>query len=84
MLFRSPDPPAERPMAVLELVQLYVVPGTFPENWTGVASVFWHKTWFAIALTVGMGLTVMVNNVGMPWHEGPEFVNDGVTVIVAV
>ncbi len=40
----SPDPPEARPMAVLELVQLNVVPGTLPENRTCVARVFWHKT----------------------------------------
>ena len=64
----SPDPPEARPMAVLELVQLYVVPGTLPENWTGVASVFWHKTWFTVAFTVGMGLIVIVNDEWGPEH----------------
>ena len=29
-------------------------------------------------------MTVIVNNVGIPWHAGPEFEKDGVTVIMAV
>jgi len=64
----SPEPPAASPMDVLEFVQLYAVPGTAPENCTRLVWTLWHKNWFAGALTVGMGFTVIVNDVGLPVH----------------
>ena len=43
-----------------------------------------HTTWFATAFTVAVGLTVMVNVMGVPTQLVPPFVYVGVTVIVAV
>ena len=43
-----------------------------------------HTTWLAIAFTVIVGFTVMVNVVGVPTQLTPALVNVRVTVIVAV
>ena len=43
-----------------------------------------HNTWFAIAFTVAVGLTVIVNVIAIPVQLTPPLVNVGVTVIVAV
>ena len=40
-----------------------------------------HNTWLATALTVAIGLTVIVNVIGVPVQPFPV---EGVTVIVAV
>jgi hypothetical protein len=40
-----------------------------------------HKTWLGTALTVAIGLTVIVNVIGVPVHPFPV---EGVTVMVAV
>jgi hypothetical protein len=80
----SPEPPAASPIEVFVFVQLYAVPGTAPENCTRFVWTLWHKTWFAVVLTVGMGFTVIVNEVGPPVHETALLVKVGVTVIVAV
>ena len=45
--------------------------------------VLWHKTWLAMAFTVGMGFTVIENGKGIPVHVSPEPVNAGVVVMVA-
>jgi len=80
----SPEPVAASPMEISELTQLYTVPATLPENETPKVEVLWHKTWLGTALTVGMGFTVMVNDVGVPVHVTPEFAKEGVTKMVAV
>ena len=49
-----------------------------------MAGVLWHNTWLAVALTVGMGLMVIVKNKGEPEQVLPELVNDGNTVTVPV
>lgn len=43
-----------------------------------------HNTWLATALMVAVGLTVMVNVIGVPTQLTPALVNVGVTVMVAV
>jgi len=55
-----PAPDAARPIAVLPLVQLYVVPVTVPEKDTAVVSVPLQTVWLEIAFTVGIGLTVII------------------------
>ena len=80
-----PIPLAEaNPIPVLLLVQLYIVPGTAPENVTAVVVPFLHTAWSGTASTVGVGLTLMVNIFGVPVHDTAPFVKVGVTVIVAV
>jgi hypothetical protein len=49
-----------------------------------VVCILWHKTWFDTLLTVGMGFTVMVNDVKLPVQVTPWLVKVGVTVIVAI
>ncbi len=60
----SPVPLAARPMAVLLLVQLNTVPATVPVKFTGAVNTPAHNAWLAGWLTVGVGLTVMVNVTG--------------------
>ena len=79
-----PVPAPARPMEVLELTQLYTVPGTFPEIITNEVEARWHKTWFATGSAVGTGFMVMVKNVLVPVHVTPALVYAGVTVMVAV
>ena len=43
-----------------------------------------HNTWLATAFTVAVGLTVIVNIIGIPTQLTPLLVNVGVTVTVAV
>jgi hypothetical protein len=43
-----------------------------------------HKTWFDTLLTVGMGFTVIENDVELPVQVTPWLVKVGVTVIVAM
>ena len=79
-----PDPAAAKPMEVFELIQLYTVPGTFPEKFTPEVEAWWHKTWFATGSAVGTGLTMMVKEVVVPVQVAPELVADGVITMVAV
>jgi len=77
-----PVPAPRRPMLVLLLAQVYVVPApVLPVIVTAVVVVPLHTVWFAIAFTVGVGFTVMVNVIGTP---GQPVADDGVTVMVAV
>ena len=62
---RLPEPLAPRPIAVLLLVQLYTVPATAPEN-VLVTKDPAHTVSFVTAFTGGIGLTVMVNVMGVP------------------
>ena len=74
-----PVPLAARPMLVLLLVQLYVLPATAPLNDTAVVAAPLHNVWFDTVATVGVGLTVMVNVVDEP----VQLFALGVTVMVA-
>ena len=67
-----PAPLGPSPMEVFELTQLYTVPGTVPEKATAAVEFRWHKTWFAVPLTVGSGFTMMENEVADPVHVCPE------------
>lgn len=53
-----PVPLAARPIEVRLFAQVYEVP--VPEKATGAVLVLWHTTWFAGAVTAGVGFTVMV------------------------
>ncbi len=75
-----PVPDADRPIAVFELVQLYVVPLTAPEKVTAAVVAPLHNVWSAAAATVGVGFTVIVNVSATP----EQLLADGVTMIVAV
>lgn len=61
-----PVPLAARPILVLLLVQLYTVPATEPVKFTAAVLAPLHKFCDATAFTVGTGLTVMVNVIGVP------------------
>ena len=77
-----PVPLAANPIAVLELVQLYTVPGTKPVGVTTVVLPPTQIVWLATALTVGIGLTAIVNDVDTPVQPRPALVYTGVAVIV--
>jgi hypothetical protein len=62
----EPDPLAARPMAVLSLVHVKVVPATGLVNVTAAVFVPLQRTWFATGFTVGVGLTVTVKILGVP------------------
>ena len=70
----SPVPLAARPIEVRLFVQLYTVPGTAPEKATAVVDPLLQITWFEIAFTVAVGLTVTVNVVAVPVQVVPAFV----------
>ena len=76
-----PVPPEGRPMLVLLFVQVYTVPATGPAGVTAAIVVPLHTVWLAIALTLGVGFTVIVNVTGTP---GQPVADTGVTVTVAV
>lgn len=59
-------PDAPRPMLVLLLVQLYTVPATGPARVIAVVVLPLHTVWLATVFTAGVGLTVMVNVIGVP------------------
>jgi hypothetical protein len=75
-----PVPDADRPIAVFEFVQLYVVPLTAPEKVTAAVVAPLHNVWSAAAATVGVGFTVIVNVSATP----AQLLANGVTMIVAV
>jgi len=79
-----PIPLAPSPMAGLSFTQLKTVPGTNPEKVTSEVEEPTQITCPITLSTVGMGLTVMVNKVGVPVQVTPELVKEGVTVMVAV
>ena len=76
-----PVPLAASPIAVLELVQVNTVPAVAPEKVIAVVVPPSQSAWLAMAFTVGVGFTVIVNV--MPEPVQPLAVV-GVTVIVAV
>ena len=55
-----------------------------PEKETAAVAVALQIVWLVIALTVGKGFTVIVNEVDAPEHVTPLLVMEGVMVIVAV
>jgi len=69
-----PVPDAARPIAVLLLVQLNVVPATAPAKVMAVVVAPLHSVWLATALTVGVGFTVIVNVIGVPVQVTPPLV----------
>ena len=69
-----PVPDAAKPIEALLLVQLYTVPATAPVKLTGAVAVLAHTTWLAGWLTVGVGLTVMVNVTGKLTQVTPPLV----------
>jgi hypothetical protein len=75
-----PFPEAPNPMDGLLFVQAKEVPVTGPPKFTAVVGAPLHTVWLGTAFTVGVGFTVMVNDVGVPGHP----LAMGVTVMVAV
>ena len=55
-----PEPLAAKPTAILLFVQVKVVPATGPAKVVRGADAPLQKVWLATAVTVGVGLTVMV------------------------
>jgi hypothetical protein len=55
-----PDPLAASPMAVLLFVQVNVVPLTGPDKEVAGTLAVLQYVWFATAVTVGVGFTVIV------------------------
>ena len=78
-----PVPLAARPMDGALFVQLNMVPGTVVVKLTAAVGVLLHTTWLAGWFTWPVGLTVIVNVIGVPTQETP-LVYVGVTVMVAV
>lgn len=79
-----PVPDAARPIEGVLLVQPKAVLGMVPLNATGAVVPLLQITWLAIAFTVGVGLTVMLNVPGVPAQVTLLPVKEGVTVIRAV
>ena len=75
----SPFPDAPKPITVLSLAHVNVVPFTFPVNCVTVVEEPLHQFWFVIPLAMGVGFTVMVKLVGVP----VQALAVGVTVMVA-
>ena len=69
-----PVPAAARPIDGWLFVQLNVVPATAPVNVTAVVVAPLQSVWLATAFTVGVGLTVIVNDVGVPVQVTPPLV----------
>ena len=70
---------AVKVMLALLFVQLYVVPLTAPLKFMGVVDAPLHNVWPDTEATVGVGLTVMLNDVVEPVQPLAE----GVTTIFA-
>ncbi len=75
-----PVPLAARPMDVLLLVQVYVVPAMAPVKLIGDVGDPEQSVWLPTGFTVGLGFTVMVNVTGVPVQPPAT----GVTVMVDV
>jgi hypothetical protein len=75
----EPVPFAAKPIAGLLLTQEYTVPGTLPVKFTAVVLLPEQRVWSATAFTVGIGFTLIVNDLGVPLVT-PSV---GVTMIVA-
>jgi hypothetical protein len=73
-----PDPLAARPIEGVSLTQLKLAPAV-PAKVTSAVDAPLHTVWFAVALTTGVGFTVIVKLVVLPVHDPYK----GVTVIVA-
>ena len=69
-----PDPAAARPMDGVLLVQLYIVPATAPLKLMAAVEAPLHNSWLLTALTVAVGLTVIVNVIGVPVQVVPALV----------
>ena len=69
-----PDPAAARPMVGVLLVQLYIVPATAPLKLMAAVEAPLHNSWLLTALTVAVGLTVIVNVIGVPVQVVPALV----------
>ena len=74
----SPVPPAAKPIAVLVFVQLQVTPVMLPVKVMASVVSSLHLVWSAGLSTVGVGLTVMEKETGVPVQP----LNVGVTSIV--
>ena len=79
-----PVPLAPRPIPVLLFVQVYTAPDTGPLTVVAATEDPAHITLLAMAFTVAVGLTVIVNDLGVPTQLVPPFVNVAITVIVAI
>ena len=79
-----PVPLAANPIAGLLFVQLNVVPATALVKFTGNVAAPLHSVWLPTPFTVAVGLTVIVNVIGVPVQVTPALVYTGVTVTVAV
>ena len=80
---KFPVPFAGNPIPGFELIQLNTVPTTVVEKFT-VAGKPSHKIMSSGSATSGFGFTTMVNCCETPLQPKPLFVNDGVTVMVAL
>lgn len=81
----SPEPLAGIPdiVPVLSLVQLKTVPVTLPVSAIVVIGPEHTVCEAGVAVTIGVGSTVMVNVTGVPVHTVPPLLYSGVTVISA-
>ena len=78
-----PVPLAASPIEVVLLVQLYTVPVTAPLNVTADVEEALHTVWLVTVLTVGVGFTVIVNEVDGP-KQGKVLCEKRTPLLVAV
>ena len=75
-----PVPLGARPIDGLLFVQLKVAPVVGLIKFTGIVLIPTQSVWFTCVAIIGVGLTLMVNVIGVPWQPLAR----GVTVIVAM
>jgi hypothetical protein len=61
-----------------------VVPVSAPEKFTAGTAALLQTTIFAGSTTVGVGMTLMLNDVGLPKHSCKRWVYFGVTLKIPV
>ncbi|MNF78357.1 hypothetical protein D3C84_605370 [compost metagenome] len=85
LMFPLPLAPIPVTVPVLSLVQLKIVPATFPESAIVVIALVEHIVCVnGIATVLGVGLTVIVKVFVDPVQSMPPLFSIGVTIIVAI
>ena len=70
----APVPLEGRPIELLLLFQLNIVPGTGPLGAIAAVKSPKHNDWLVIGSIIGIGFTVMSNAMSPPTHVTPLFV----------
>ena len=74
-----PDPETGAPMDGVELLQLQTVLLTGPETGTAAVLLPLQYCWLLIGYALGVGFTIILNEVALPVHVSPRLVNDELT-----